>query len=292
MHSRRRAFTLIELLVVIAIIAVLIALLLPAVQAAREAARRMQCVNNLKQIGLACHNYHQVNDCFPLGVSLNMYSLPPTYRAKNSWGHFGLMLPFLEQQAVYNAANFNWGVEEGAPGGSMPIDVNGTAADTQIKMFICPSDPLGATADRRVSMTTTTATRATITAASAQRPACPSPTASTPARSSSFPRPTSRAANRPGCSPSSECYGIRDAIDGTSNTIAYSEGLVNPSTTGPSIRFDRASTTSHGAAARILNVVHRPRHAIQTTIDALRHQLADRRAASTTRRAATGLTAA
>src|ERR1700682_4741414 len=116
MRRNRSAFTLIELLVVIAIIAVLIALLLPAVQAAREAARRAQCVNNLKQIGLAVHNYHQVNDCFPLGVSLNMYRMPNQFRAKNSWGHFGMMLPFLEQQAVYNAANFNLGVEEGAAG--------------------------------------------------------------------------------------------------------------------------------------------------------------------------------
>src|SRR4051794_20205614 len=139
---RRRGFTLIELLVVIAIIAVLIALLLPAVQAAREAARRSQCVNNLKQIGLGIHNYHQVHDVFPLGVSLNMYTLG-VWRAKNSWGHFGMMLPQLEQQAVYNSANFNWGVEEGTPGGGPPIDINVTAADTQIKLFVCPSDPLG-----------------------------------------------------------------------------------------------------------------------------------------------------
>src|SRR5262249_46567791 len=125
------------------IIAVLIALLLPAVQAAREAARRAQCVNNLKQIGLANHNYHQVHDTFALGVSLNMYSYPPAFfRAKNSWGHFGMLLPFLEQQAVYNAANFFWGVEEGAPGSSLPIDINVTAADSQINTFLCPSDPL------------------------------------------------------------------------------------------------------------------------------------------------------
>src|SRR6185437_11431801 len=97
----------------------------------------------LKQIGLACHNYHTANDCFPLGVSLNMYSFPPPYwRAKNSWGHLGLLLPYLEQQAVYNAANFNWGVEEGGAGGSMPIDINVTAADSQISAFLCPSDPL------------------------------------------------------------------------------------------------------------------------------------------------------
>src|SRR6476620_11590612 len=96
MSPPRRGFTLIELLVVIAIIAVLIALLLPAVQAAREAARRAQCVNNLKQIGLACLNYESALGCLPPGTKGSL------------WGTWMLfVLPFAEQQALYNAWNFS-----------------------------------------------------------------------------------------------------------------------------------------------------------------------------------------
>jgi prepilin-type N-terminal cleavage/methylation domain-containing protein/prepilin-type processing-associated H-X9-DG protein len=133
--SDRVGFTLIELLVVIAIIAVLISLLLPAVQAAREAARRAQCTNNLKQIGLAVHNYISANDVFPWGC----------YRQHNindgagglgypytSGGSFVPLLPFCEQQPVFNAINFNYNIF-GA--GNTTVDA------TSLNYLHCPSDP-------------------------------------------------------------------------------------------------------------------------------------------------------
>jgi len=130
--ATRRGFTLIELLVVIAIIAVLIGLLLPAVQAAREAARRAQCVNNLKQMGLAMHNYHdRFNSFAPASISVPANVGWGAWSAQNiSWRI--LIVPSLEQGPLYNAVNFNL-----INGGG---DAIATAWYTQLNVYACPSD--------------------------------------------------------------------------------------------------------------------------------------------------------
>jgi prepilin-type N-terminal cleavage/methylation domain-containing protein len=123
----RRGFTLVELLVVIAIIGTLVALLLPAVQAAREAARRMNCGNNLKQIGLAIHNYHDVHKKLPYGSGFNYIGIS----ARQTWTTF--ILPFMEAQTQYDLFDFNYSVG----------DVHNQRAVTTVNStYLCPSDPI------------------------------------------------------------------------------------------------------------------------------------------------------
>lgn len=129
--SRRRAFTLVELLVVIAIIGILIALLLPAVQAAREAARRGQCANNLKQLALAAHSHHDAQKFFP---TMYYYVIAPAH-ARGDWGAMVRLMPFYEQSSLF---------DELAPDDYLG-DIPPVNATTQrvVASLICPSDPTG-----------------------------------------------------------------------------------------------------------------------------------------------------
>src|SRR3954454_7643862 len=123
-NHQRNGFTLIELLVVIAIIGVLIALLLPAVQAAREAARRIQCTNNLKQLGLAIHNYESIHGMLPIGrvwTPLPGVAFPGFFMGPQNTNWFTQMLGQLEQQNLYNAFNFAVGFEGIPDGTGMPL---------------------------------------------------------------------------------------------------------------------------------------------------------------------------
>ena len=127
-------FTLIELLVVIAIIAVLIALLLPAVQQAREAARRTQCKNNMKQMGLAIHNYESTFSIFPSSGEFTVFA-STNYRSFTPLSTFTQMLPLIDQATVYNSMNMNVHYTNSTE------SQNKTAASTKIAAFLCPSNP-------------------------------------------------------------------------------------------------------------------------------------------------------
>lgn len=130
-NKKKKAFTLVELLVVIAIIGVLIALLLPAVQAAREAARRMQCTNNLKQIGIALHNYHDTNKRFSAGWRGYDEGKPCVY-GDPGWAWAAAILPFMEKSNLMNACDLNRSVGD---------EINQAARTTFVPQYFCPSDP-------------------------------------------------------------------------------------------------------------------------------------------------------
>ena len=127
MKQKRQGFTLIELLVVISIIGVLVSLLLPAVQSAREAARRAQCVNNLRQIGISLHNYHDVYGRFPLGSLSVTQPNGVVYRQP----FLSALLPFLEQRNLYDSFNYNY---------SFQTAQNTTTRQVHVSSFQCPTD--------------------------------------------------------------------------------------------------------------------------------------------------------
>ena len=135
---RRSAFTLIELLVVIAIIAVLVAILLPAVQQAREAARRFQCGNNLKQLGIAIHNYESTYQRFP--ASHNGSPFPPSPTTHFRWSVLAALTPFMEQSSVYNSLDFNVPLFGTAAVGFGIYPQNRAACKKVVPSFLCPSD--------------------------------------------------------------------------------------------------------------------------------------------------------
>ncbi len=208
---RPLGFTLIELLVVIAIIAILIALLLPAVQQAREAARRTQCRNNLKQLGLALHNYHDVFNIFTAAYYGSFVDGSPQEQHGFGWGT--MLLPYVDQSPLYNNLRPNGVIEPAATATQGIWQVAGgpvNGADTILQVFLCPSSTL----EPRSARNTTDAWKngfGTSTYAACQGPSTP-PAYSDDEKGIFGQVNTQTRFSR-----------IRDVTDGTSNTLAFGE---------------------------------------------------------------------
>ncbi|MEM7477211.1 MAG: DUF1559 domain-containing protein [Planctomycetota bacterium] len=233
-RKSQRGFTLVELLVVIAIIGILVGLLLPAVQAAREAARRMQCSNNLKQLGIALHNYHTAYRMFPLHyVDQTGRGTANETALTGRTSCFVRLLPFIEQTSAYNQFNLSFGFEN-AP---IPTDhPNWPIAQVNFSFLLCPSDPNAGVNDSMNSGNTNYVVNFGWPIEST------GPSGSRPATGSSFHKPNGFVSyiypNAYGDSSQNagrfieEPTRIRDFTDGTSNTAAFSEMLINDGSGG------------------------------------------------------------
>ncbi|MEO8496660.1 MAG: DUF1559 domain-containing protein, partial [Planctomycetota bacterium] len=207
--SKKQGFTLVELLVVIAIIGILVALLLPAVQAAREAARRMSCDNNLKQVALSMHNYHDTHKLFPPGqFNLLGTNTPGTTFMRECW--MQPMLPFIEQQPLFEKIQIGRQT-------NYTFYIRG-AAEVILQSFVCPSDPNG---PKNVTAGAASATAATNQGFHGNYVAC--------AGSTAFGN-NGQGNNLDGVFYSLSQTKFASIIDGTSNTLMFSEILVVPDT--------------------------------------------------------------
>ena len=272
---RKRAFTLVELLVVIAIIGVLVALLLPAVQAAREAARRMQCGNHLKQIGLGLQNYHDVFNSLPYGARSRRGSDPLTFT--NLWGpswYVGI-LPFCEQKNLADLIEQRGIVGAGASTGSdyswlttTGAAVSQAAHNQKIPWMLCPSSPLPQT--ETITVISTTPSYVGI-AGGVQRPAPGDNVAAisstqtvtteaefteTRAIPSNAVVPNQGMISGGGMLVMNECFNMAADIDGTSSTIVVSEVsdyfylTTTAGGTATRVRVDGSVTAGNGAGGR------------------------------------------
>ena len=209
--ASRRGFTLVELLVVVTIIALLIALLLPAVQMAREAARRMQCGNNLKQLGLATMGYEQAHGTLPAGS--NLYDDSGEWNAIYRGGIHLRLLPFLEQQPLYDLFDFNKGIDgQRYPGTSRPLGA------TVLSVYVCPSDqPSSPWSATNIAKTNYLASAGPLPSGNAS-PTCAMVTLwnrySTGSEPNHYPGPFGRCSNY--------CR-LTEITDGLSNTILFGE---------------------------------------------------------------------
>ena len=218
---RRSGFTLIELLVVIAIIAILIALLLPAVQQAREAARRTQCKNNLKQLGLALHNYHDTFGVFPYAIANQGYSASGQI-VTNHKG-FLMLLPYFDQAPLYNQFNFSWATGTHNNSGGTVMGGTNPATNTNLNLtttilsgLLCPSD----NGSKVESLNSTTYGCGVANSARSSYQFSIGITGWAGFPSGNWANEGLASRRMFGCNSNSS---VRDATDGLSNTVAFSE---------------------------------------------------------------------